>query len=185
LDEVIRARSRPYQMQIGAIRKKLREAQTEFCRAADGIGAEKWAQQPGREEWSAAELVAHLVVVERGIIGKADSVTQKAPLAIPFRKRMHLPIWLVEARVIRRKSPLPQDGSLLAEKETMMGTLRGARERTLAFLNETESRDLGVYRWRHPFLGMLSAYEWMEMIAAHQNRHRKQMQEIQQKLSRK
>ena len=172
-------------MGLDAIREKLREAQTGFCRVADGIGAEKWAQQPGREEWSAAELVAHLVVVERGVIGKADSVTRKTPLAIPFSQRVHLPVWLVEARVIRRKSPLPQDESLLGPKETMLGTLRGARERTLAFLDETEKRDLSVYRWRHPFLGMLSAYDWMEMIAAHQNRHRKQMQEIVEKLSRK
>jgi uncharacterized damage-inducible protein DinB len=172
-------------MGLDAIREKLRLAQTGFCRVADRIGAEEWAEQPGREAWSAAELVAHLVVVERGVIGKADSVIRKTPLAIPFSQRMHLPIWLVEARVIRRKSPLPQDESLLAEKETMLGTLRGARERTLAFLDETEKRDLSVYRWRHPFLGMLTTYDWMQMIAAHQNRHRKQMQEIIEKLSRK
>ena len=141
--------------------------------------------QPAPEAWSAAELVAHLVVVERGIIGKADSVTQKTPLPIPLRRRLHLPLWLVEARVIKRKSPLPQDPSLIAAKETMLGELRGARERTFAFLSETEKRNLRAYCWRHPFLGMLNMYEWMEMIAAHQIRHTKQMLEIQASLSRK
>ena len=62
--------------------------------------------------------------------------------------------------------------------------LRRAREQTLAFLAETETRDLRRYYWRHPFLGMLNGYEWMEMIAAHQNRHTKQMREIAEKLSR-
>jgi hypothetical protein len=87
--------------------------------------------------------------------------------------------------VIRRKSPVPLDESLLAEKEAMLAGLRGVRERTMAFISETERRDLSTYCWRHPFLGMLNVYEWMEMIAAHQLRHTKQIREIEAKLSRK
>ena len=167
------------------IREKLARAQTAFFRAADAIPAEKWDNCPGLNEWSAAQLVAHLVVVERGVVTNVDRLTQKAPIPVPFSKRMHLPLWLVEARVIRRKSPVPLDESLLGEKEAMLAGLRGVRERTLAFISETERRDLGAYCWRHPFLGMLNAYEWMEMIAAHQLRHTKQVREIEAKLSRK
>ena len=152
---------------------------------ADAIPGELWAQQPGPEQWSAAQVVGHLVVVERAIIGKADSVAQRTPLRIPRLKRMHLPLWLVQARVIRRKSPLPLDDGLIAEKETMLGELRGARERTFAFLSETQGRNLDTYYWRHPFLGMLNTYEWMEMIAAHQLRHAKQVREIHGTVSRK
>jgi DinB superfamily len=167
------------------IREKLARAQTAFFRAADAIPAAKWDNCPGLNEWSAAELVAHLVVVERGVVTNVDRLTQKAPIPVPFPKRMHLPLWLVEARVIRRKSPVPLDESLMAEKEAMLARLRGVRERTLAFISETERRDLSAYCWRHPFLGMLNAYEWMEMIAAHQLRHTKQVREIEAKLSRK
>ena len=170
---------------LEAIREKLIAAQTSFCRAADAIPAEVWERQPRPQEWSAGELVGHLVVVERGIIGRADGITQKTPRPIPFRNRLHLPLWFVEARVVRRKSPVLQDPSLMGPKEAMLGALRGARERTFAFLAETEKRDLSVYCWQHPFLGMLNTYEWMEMIAAHQNRHTKQMKEIEKKLSRK
>ena len=167
------------------IREKLARAQTSFFRAADAIPAEKWDNCPGLNEWSAAQLVAHLVVVERGVVINVDRLTQKAPIPVPFPKRLHLPLWLVEARVIRRKSPVPLDNSLMAEKEAMLGALRRVRERTLAFLSETERRDLTAYCWRHPFLGMLNAYEWMEMIAAHELRHTKQVREIEAKLSRK
>jgi DinB superfamily len=167
------------------IREKLARAQTSFFRAADTIPAEKWGSCPGLNEWSAAELVAHLVVVERGVVTNVDRLTQKAPIPVPFPKRIHLPMWLVEARVIRRRSPVPLDESLMAEKEVMLGGLRQVRERTLAFIMETERRDLSAYCWRHPFLGMLNVYEWMEMIAAHQLRHTKQVQEIEAKLSRK
>lgn len=167
------------------IREKRARAQTAFFRAADTIPAEKWDNCPGQNEWSAAELVAHLVVVERNVITNVDRLTQKAPIPVPFPKRLHLPLWLVEARVIRRKSPVPLDERLLSEKEHMLAGLRGVRERTMAFISETEPRDLSVYCWRHPFLGMLNVYEWMEMIAAHQLRHTKQVREIEAKLSRK
>ena len=140
---------------------------------------------PGHNEWSAAELVAHLIVVERGVVTNVDRLTQKSPIPVPFPKRLHLPLWLVEARVIRRKSPVPLDESLLAEKEAMLAGLRGVRERTMAFISATERRDLSTYCWRHPFLGMLNVYEWMEMIAAHQLRHTKQVRKIEAKLSRK
>jgi hypothetical protein len=93
-------------------------------------------------------------------------------------KRFHFPMWLVESRIIRRKSPIPLDPSLLNAKEEMLGELRAARERTLAFLVETSKRDLSAYCWPHPFLGMLNGYEWFEMIASHEIRHTKQMREI-------
>ncbi len=99
------------------IRERLARAQSAFFRVADTIPAEKWGNCPAQNEWSAAELVAHLVVVERGVVTRVDQLTQKSALPIPFSKRMHLPLWLVEARVIRRKSPVPLDESLLAEKE--------------------------------------------------------------------
>jgi hypothetical protein len=170
---------------LQSIREKLARAQSTFFRAADAVPGEQWGSCPGLDEWSAAQLVAHLVVVERRVVTTVDQLTQKAPIPVPFSKRMHLPLWLVEARVIRRKSPVPLDESLIGEKEAMLAGLRGVRERTLAFLSETERRDLSAYCWRHPFLGMLNAYEWMEMIAAHQLRHAKQVREIVTKLSRK
>ncbi len=161
---------------------KLAEAQSDFFRTADGIALERWRTRPGPEQWSAAEVVAHLVVVERAVVGSADRVTQKPPRYIPYWKRVHLPMWLVESRIVRRKSPLPQDTGLIGHKEDMLAELRGVRERTLAFLEETKKRDLSVYCWRHAFLGMLNVYEWFEMIAAHQVRHTKQVKEISEAL---
>jgi hypothetical protein len=55
----------------------------------------------------------------------------------------------------------------------------------LAFISETERGDLSAYCWRHPFLGTLNVYEWVEMIAAHQLRRTKQVREIEAELSRK
>ncbi|MFI5059248.1 MAG: DinB family protein [Candidatus Acidiferrales bacterium] len=163
---------------IEPIVQKLARAQTRLLRAADAVSAEQWKRGPGNGTWSAGELVAHLIMVERGIVGTADRVTQKPAKPASFLKRLHLPLALVESRLVRRKTPIPLDPQLVREKEAMLGELRDVRERSLAFLDETKNRNLSAYCWRHPFLGNLNLYEWFEMIAAHELRHTKQMQEI-------
>jgi hypothetical protein len=157
---------------------KLARAQTAFFRAADAVSPGHWNTPASPGEWSAGELVAHLVMVELAVVGGADRIMQKSPKHIPVLKRLHLPLWLVESRLIRRKTPIPLDHGLIGNKEEMLAELRAARERTLAFLDETKDRDLSVYCWQHAFLGMLNVYEWFEMIAAHEVRHTKQMKEI-------
>jgi DinB superfamily len=117
-------------------------------------------------------------MIERGVLGSADRVIQDSPRRFPLFKRFHLPLALVEARLIRTKSPLDVDPELVGEKETMMAELRNVRERTLAFLDETKERDLSRYRWKHPFLGTMNTYDWLRMIACHEIRHEKQMRKI-------
>jgi hypothetical protein len=133
---------------------------------------------PQAESWSAAEVVAHLVVVERAVVESAQRAIQQSPKSIRLPMRTHLPLWLVEVRLIRLKSPIPLDPTLIDEKERMLRELRQTRDEALRFLAGTRARDLSMYQWRHPFLGKLDFYEWFEMIAAHQVRHSKQIREI-------
>jgi uncharacterized damage-inducible protein DinB len=154
------------------------KAQTGLLCAADSVAAEEWTIRPGEGRWSAAELIAHLMMVERAVIGKADRVRQKPPKRVSLLKRIHIPMALVESRWIRRKSPVPAEPEMLRDKEEMLAELRTVRERSLAFLEETKSQNLDEYYWAHPALGTLNAYEWMQFIASHEVRHTKQMREI-------
>jgi DinB superfamily len=125
---------------LDPILERLRCAQTAFFRAADSVSPKQWKTKPKAGAWSAAELVAHLLTAERAILGGAERITRKIPKPIPFLKRFHFPMWLVESRIIRRKSPIPLDPSLLDTKEEMLGELRAARERTLAFWGRPQRR---------------------------------------------
>ena len=78
------------------ILEKLAKAQAGFLRAADAIPCAQWKTKPSANDWSAGEVVAHLIVVERTIVGGADRITQKIPEAVPFLKRWHVPLWVVE-----------------------------------------------------------------------------------------
>ncbi|MGC2529262.1 MAG: DinB family protein [Candidatus Acidiferrum sp.] len=156
----------------------LANTQAEFLCAAEAVAAEEWNTMPCEGRWSAAELVAHLMMVERAVIEKATRVTQKPPKRVGLLKRIHIPMMLVEWRVIRRKSPLPLAPELLRGREEMLAELRKVRRRSRAFLEETRGRDLRDYCWKHPALGTLNIYEWMRFISAHEVRHTKQMREI-------
>src|SRR5262249_10449304 len=85
------------------ILSKLACAQAEFLRAADPIAPPLWHEQPQPGCWSAGQLVAHLSDVERGVRGYADRIIRKAPLPVPLYQRLHVPLALVEARVVKRK----------------------------------------------------------------------------------
>ena len=163
---------------LESIIEKLNRAQGEMLSAADGVPADQWKTRPAEGRWSAGELVAHVGKVERSVLGQADKLLQDAPRRVPFYKRFHFPLKLVESRMLRRRSPRAMEPQNVGDKEIMLADLREARERTLAFIEETRDRDLSRYTASHHFLGTMNAYEWLQFIAAHEIRHAKQMREI-------
>ena len=156
----------------------LDRAQQGLLRAADAVSAIQWKARPGEGRWSAGELVSHLITTERAILRNTDRMLQKPPKSVPLHKRFHVPMAVVESRLIRRKSPIATDGAMIREKEEMLAELRETREKTLAFIGETLERDLSKYSMPHAFLGTLNTYQWLQMIASHEVRHAKQMKEI-------
>lgn len=163
---------------LQSISKNLARAELQFLAATDLVSSERWKTCPGEGRWSAGELVCHLITVERFIIYHMSKLVESHPKPRPFLKRFHLPMLLVEARLIGRKTPIPLDPALVREKDSMLAELREVRARTLVFMEETAGRDLRKYHMPHPFLGTLHVYEWFQMIASHQIRHTKQLKEI-------
>jgi uncharacterized damage-inducible protein DinB len=156
----------------------LHRAQGQLLSAADAVPADQWKTRPADGRWSAGELIAHLSATERTILGRADKLLEKPPKSVPFYKRFHVPMMIVEARLIRRKAPTAVEPQVVREKEEMLRELRGVREQTLAFIEETRGRNLRKYNMPHPFLGNLNACDWLQFIASHEIRHTKQMREI-------
>lgn len=163
---------------LDSIRSALLSAQSIYLTAADSIPLTNWETSASESSWSAAEITAHLCQVETSIIANSKRIVRHDPRPVPLLKSFHFPLFMIDYRVRRFRSPLPIDESLLGEKDAQLGELRSVRDRTLAFLDETKSRDLAPYRFPHPFLGMFSIYNWLDLIARHQIRHSKQVHEI-------
>jgi hypothetical protein len=169
---------------LSPILEKLSVAQERLLRAADAIPADLWNTPPRKGCWSAAEVIAHVIAIERTVIVVTGKILKKQPKQIPLLKRFRLPLAFAEIRLVRLKTPIPVDAQLLGEKKLMFAELQRVRRCTLALIEETRNRDLRVYRWQHPFLGSLNTYQWFALLASHQIRHEKQIREIAAKLSR-
>ena len=104
----------------------------------------------------------HLIQVERAIIKNAGRVRQSPPRPRPLSKRFHLPMVLVESRIILRKTPIPLAPAMVCEKDEMLAHLREVRERTRIFMEEASGKSLRKYHMPHPFLGTMNLSEWSQ-----------------------
>jgi hypothetical protein len=136
---------------LATIVENLARAQSDLLRAADAVPADQWKTRPADGRWSAGELIGLLSAIERAILSRADRLLQKPPKSVPFYRRFHVPMMVVEARVIRRKAPVPLEPQVVREKEEMLEELRGVRERTLAFIEDTRGATLVSTTWHIHF----------------------------------
>ncbi len=61
--------------------------------------------------------------------------------------------------------------------DDLLREFESTRERTLHFAATTQG-DLRAYAFPHPFLGPLDCYQWLLFLAAHCERHVRQMEEV-------
>jgi len=90
--------------------------------------------RPGEGRWSAGELVAHLIIIERAIISASDQMLQHPARHVPFIKRFHVPMAFVESRWSGGKHRFRKAASSSGPRKTCLAELRDVRERTLAFM---------------------------------------------------
>jgi len=156
----------------------MQDARERFSGAARAVPEPLWriAGQPGA--WSAAEVVAHVTMVETLMTGAAAKITRTPAQPVPLWKRLHLPVVSASWRMFRVKSPIPLDTLLLDDRELMLSRLAGQRQRTLAFLQAGRDTNYRDHRINHPVLGSLNYYEWFRTLAYHDVRHAKQLREL-------
>ena len=165
-------------MNLRPLLDKLHRTRDKFENAARRIPERDWRTPPREGAWSAAEVVAHVIMVETLMTGAAAKITKKPPVSVPLWKRIHIPVALVAWRGVRVESPIPMDTLLLDDREVMLARLVEQRRRTVSVLQSGEASNFRKYRVQHPFLGSLHYYDWFRTLAAHDQRHTKQLQEL-------
>ncbi|TGE29019.1 DinB family protein [Hymenobacter metallicola] len=164
--------------------EQLEHATTRLLDQAQALG-DKAHQQPGPGQWSAAQVVQHLVVAETGIgqyidkkimqeeeLGKSGFLTfvrsrvLRAALRLPFL-RFKAPKYLA--------SLTPETAPPLPELRTEWARIRRQLERTL---NEFPSPLLNRDIFKHPRSGMLNIYQTLDFMVDHVLHHQKQLERI-------
>jgi hypothetical protein len=163
---------------IAPILEHLRATRQKFLATIASVPGERWQVAPRAGAWSAAEVVAHVTLVERAVNKNSNRILSAPPASMPLHKRLHLPIWISTWRLFRVKTSIHPKAEFIGDKDELIASLASARKLTTDFLEANRDRDLSVYRAPHPFLGNLNLYKWQDFIAYHEERHRKQIREI-------
>ena len=161
-----------------AIVAKLNRSRAGLLSAVERVPAGRWQKRPGNGAWSAAEVVAHLTMVETAVVSGVTKWVQTEPKPVPVWKRLHLPLALTTLRLVKTKTSIPLDARLVGEKDAMLERYRTVREQTLAFVEANRERDLRRWRRPHPFMGSFNGNTWLKFIGYHELRHTKQIREI-------
>jgi hypothetical protein len=150
--------------------------------ATKGLSDAQWNFKPAPDRWSIAEVMEHLAAAEDMIRGMDQEQVMKTP-AIPPRDPAELQ--KIDAGVMAQ---VPDRSHKIAAPEPLKPTNRfgspadaekhfvESRAVTEEYLKTTP--DLRAHATDSPMGVKLDGYEWVLLIAAHSERHTKQMLEV-------
>jgi hypothetical protein len=150
--------------------------------ATKGLSDPQWNFKAGPDRWSIAEVMEHLAAAEDMIRGMNQEQVMKSP-AIPARDSAELQ--KIDAMVV---AMVPDRSHKIQAPEPLKPTNRfgsptDAEKHFLESRATTEeylkaATDLRAHASDSPMGVKLDGYEWILLIAAHSERHTKQMLEV-------
>lgn len=159
----------------------LQTTQTLLHDAVDGLSDAQLMFKSGADRWSIAECVEHIVRVERGIFRAVQQGIQQA--AEP-EKRSEIKISDVDlvratrgrSRQIAAPAPFMPTGKY-GDTAVTMALFDEVRGADIDFAQNADG-DLRTHYFDHFIIGWLDLYQALLLIAAHGERHRKQIDDI-------
>ena len=147
--------------------------------ATKGLSPAQWNFKPAPEKWSIAECMEHIAAAEDFIRGTVEENVMKAPAA-PDRDTAKIDAAIVANvpdRSNKFQAPEPlKPTNRFGSPEAAIKHFLESRAKTEAFLKSTP--DLRGHAVDSPVGGKWDAYEFVLMIAAHSERHTKQIEEV-------
>jgi hypothetical protein len=156
----------------------LQTSRARLLSVAEEISDLRWRESPAPNSWSAAEIIAHLAIIEERTIYGMKRLLRATPQPVPLRKGFHLPLAIATWRGRKVRTPIPLDATRVRDKQASFAGLLVTRQATLEFIESTRGTDVSAYHFEHPFLGNLNMYEWFRTIGYHELRHTKQIREL-------
>jgi hypothetical protein len=140
-----------------------------------------FSRSPADNEWSIAEIVHHLCLVEERVIQELETELANPPRRIGFVRKF-IPTSIVASRLLRVKAPRGVNPLNPPAKAEVIAKYDSARNR-LKVLCSTHGRDrLKQVIFKHPFLGEIDGTATVSFIGYHELRHFKQIREVIKKL---
>jgi hypothetical protein len=155
-----------------------------FLETLGGLPQEQWNYRAAPEQWSVAETAEHTAVVLRGIERLCATKILAMPLAAddPARRMRDgdLPrIMADRSRLIEAPDMVRPKGRYATPAE-FREAITASTEGLIAWAREHAAvlRTVGA---PHPIFGPIDAVQWLEFLAAHTERHARQVEEVRRK----
>jgi hypothetical protein len=147
--------------------------------ATKGLSEEQWNFKPARDRWSVAQVTEHIAAAEDFIRGMLKEKVMMSPAGEPGRdvkKTDAAVLAMVPDRTTKAQAPEPLvPTNRFGSPDGTLKHFLESRATTEDFLKTTT--DLRSHVMESP-LGKLDGYEFVLFIAAHSERHTKQINEV-------
>ena len=166
----------------------LRDARAELARALAGVPADRRQEKPAPDQWSVAEILEHLAIVEARIAGMVDrdvAAAKATGLAREMSDEPVLPSIDMEGLTDRTTKRVAGEtsqptGSLDATEA--WAKLADSRALLEAAIREGDGWALETLSQPHHRLGPMNLYQWIAFSGAHELRHAAQIVEVGRRL---
>lgn len=163
--------------------KRLDAVHERLANAVNAVDPALLYKRPAENEWSVAQVVEHLCLVEGAVMSYLESKLDQPPVKVGLLAKLK-PMWIVSLRLKRLQAPkIVRPASDLPPIHELLEKYDQQREKTKKICNEVGQARLGQIRFKHPYFGDLDGAAAVSMVAFHEQRHLKQIHEIIKKLS--
>lgn len=159
----------------------LKTTQDHLRQSLEGLTVEQLVYKPSPDRWSVADCVEHIALVEKGIF-RAVQAGLRAPADPDRRSAIKVSDVFVIKAGRSRSSNLPAPDPFLptgrwGDAQTALAAFDEQRKAAIDFVLAVQE-DLRTHYFEHYVMGTLDAYQAVLLMAAHAERHRKQIQEV-------
>jgi len=144
------------------------------------VPADRIDRHPAEGRWSPAEVMHHVVIVERRLAPLLGRLIEQARSIGPERDESPLLPVLRPQRFVSRERRVVT-GEMFEPRDTNSATLLtdfdGVRQTLRDVIVTGDGVALGEVSAPHPALGNLTGYEWIAFVGSHAARHAAQIRE--------
>ncbi len=164
--------------------RRLDSVHQKLMSAISPLEAQLYSQRPAEDEWSVAEIVHHLCLVEDRVTKELEGAIARAPQRVGFFRRL-IPTSIVSVRLIRVKAPKAMKPLNAPGKEVAVENFDRARQSLKTLCSTHGSDRFRNLVFKHPFLGEIDGVATVSFVGYHEQRHYKQIREVLRKLGSK
>ena len=160
--------------------KYLEKTRAGVLAATRGLSEAQWNFKPAPDRWSVAEVTEHIAAAEDYLMGMVKDKVMKAPPRAGSEDTKSVDEFVLRAipdRSHKAQAPEPlRPTNRFGSPKGSLDHFKASRAQTIGFLKKTA--DLRDHAVESPLGKQLDGYEWVLFVAAHSERHTKQIDEV-------